>query len=93
MSKTEVKNVAVLVPKVKRVAKKSKENVIVETLKVKPSAKTHLKPAPKRQVDRLQTHAIKLLTSWHAKAGDDGAEFVKQVQKHTRSLLKAQPAK
>ena len=48
-------------------------------------------PVPKkvsRVVDRLSAHALKHVSSWHAKAGADGPEFAKLLAKHARTLLK-----
>lgn len=41
-----------------------------------------------KTLDRLHAHAMKHVSNWHVKAGEDGPAFAKLLAKHARALLK-----
>lgn len=104
MAKIQVKPAQETVEKVKKVvAKKVKEvgGVVVKKVKdkaleeganivnkVKDKAVEAGKKLVDKEVEKLHAHAAKHLSNWHAKAGENGPELAKMLQKHLRALLK-----
>ncbi len=84
MSKTQEKPLQESVQKVKKVV--PKKDKAAKIVKVKP-AETVKAPANKT-LDKLSAHALKHVSGWHAKAGENGPEFAKLIAKHARTLLK-----
>ena len=95
MSKSQAPK-APTAPKVKKVAEKTtkvskplQEPVVVKNVAtVKKVVEKKAKPAAKKPIDKLSAHALKHVSSWHAKAGENGPEFAKLIAKHARTLLK-----
>lgn len=77
----KVKKIAAKKPQTPKSVQKPKA-VKVEKKTVAP------KKVLKSSFDRLNAHALKHVSSWHAKAGADGPQFAKLLAKHARSLLK-----
>ena len=92
MSKAQVKPQETAEKKVKVVKPKplkesvEKQTKIVKVVKAK-KAETVKKPVNK-PLDKLSAHALKHVSGWHSKAGENGPEFAKLIAKHARTLLK-----
>ena len=86
----KVKQVPVTKPAAKAPAKAVLADKVQKNIPVAVEKKKVSKTAKKvsRPVDRLGAHALKHVSSWHAKAGADGPEFAKLLAKHARTLLK-----
>lgn len=95
MSKAQAKPLQEAVEKVKKVIK-PKPLVLLDsigkqekTVKVVKAKKPEpVKKPVNKQLDKLSAHALKHLSGWHSKAGENGPEFAKLIAKHARSLLK-----
>lgn len=90
-TKISVKKIVVKKPKAPKTVKFDQEKpVAAPTVKksVKKSVEKPTKKVLKSSFDRLNAHAMKHVTNWHAKAGENGTQFAKLLAKHARSLLK-----